>query len=364
MFYCISCDQEFPTIQGQKFCDQCGGSIEESVGDTITPISSSDFSIEERTPFSSSEAITNQSTTGQQNVDIGDKVTNVYNSNSSQDYCAYGGERVNQDKAFRCPECGRDPICTDHFDQGLRLCPFCTESRTSECSVCAVRRLSEKMAKCSKCFKNVCEDHAGERNGMCPECIEKWTDVVSAMESGDVAISMGTVIGTDQIEIKGDSIVTKDGHPVATIKENTWYTSPKQWHRVKAQLLNQERQAMGRFYPNMSLMFTNDGNAHWTGEIVTWSGKSYSVKLSYPAVFPYRPPNAYVMSPKIIRSRHIYPDGHLCLFHKDDKAWQINTTGATVMSWVSLWLHCYEAWRDTGIWPRPEADELEISPAY
>mgnify|MGYP001159613252 CR=1 FL=1 len=372
MLYCSNCDIKYPADEGQGFCDKCGGPVQPLQEQSITPTTASDIALQRTTngPSGADELpvrLTDQSNTPSStptNVDIGDKVTNVYNSTSGQDYCAYGGERVYQDKSFRCPECGRDPICTDHFDKNLRLCPFCVESRTTACSTCNTRQLSENMLKCPRCLKTVCDDHSNDSHALCIECSEQWADVVAAMESGEVAISMGTVIGTDQIEIKGDSIVTKDGHPVATIKENTWYSSPKQWYRVKGQLLDQEKQAMRRFYPNMALEFSDDENAHWSGDIVTWSGKSYSVRLSYPAAFPYRPPKTYVTDPKIVRSRHIYPDGHLCLFHKDDKAWQINTTGATMISWVSLWLHCYEAWLDTGEWPRPEADELEISPTY
>ena len=159
-------------------------------------------------------------------------------------------------------------------------------------------------------------------------------------------------------------MTTHDRRPVATIKENTWYVSSKQWYRVKPQLLEREQKAMARFYPSMNLGFESNGNASWEGAIVTWSGKSYKIALRYPPVFPYRAPLAYVVNPKIEESRHIYPDGHLCLFHKDDKAWQVNTTGATVMSWVTLWLHCYEAWRESGHWPRPEADQMVITPKY
>ena len=135
MLYCKNCDIEFPGDQEQKFCNQCGGPVETSFGGPITSASDSDISVGEPGSLDSISGgfgpSSGNTTSGPSNVDIGDKVTNVYNSVSSQDYCAYGGERVYQDKAFRCPECGRDPICTDHFDKNLRLCPFCVESRTT-----------------------------------------------------------------------------------------------------------------------------------------------------------------------------------------------------------------------------------------
>ena len=121
---------------------------------------------------------------------------------------------------------------------------------------------------------------------------------------------------------------------------------------------------MRRFYPNMSIGYTKQEEAYWQGPVITWAQKEYKIQLRYPSAFPFSPPKAYVMDPKVEQSRHIYPDGHLCLFHKDDKAWEPKTTGATVMSWVSLWLHCYEEWQRTGHWPRQEADEVVISPKY
>ena len=115
------------------------------------------------------------------NLEIGDRVTNVYNNASSQDYCAYGGERVYQDKSFRCPECGRDPICTDHFDKTLRLCSFCVESRTQSCSTCNTKGLADDMAKCPKCLKIFCSDHSNANSELCLECSEQWENVVAAM---------------------------------------------------------------------------------------------------------------------------------------------------------------------------------------
>jgi ubiquitin-protein ligase len=114
----------------------------------------------------------------------------------------------------------------------------------------------------------------------------------------------------------------------------------------------------------MEIGSTPDGDITWLGKLKTWTQKTYDVQLIYPMAFPFTPPRVFVISPKIARSRHIYEDGHLCLFHHDDKAWQPKTTAATMMSWVSLWLHCYEEWQETGNWPRPEADDFVITPNY
>ena len=121
---------------------------------------------------------------------------------------------------------------------------------------------------------------------------------------------------------------------------------------------------MRRFYPSFQMAAASNGDLYWHGVVTTWMGNDYEIQLHYPISFPYIPPKAYVVQPKIAQSRHIYPDGHLCMFHRDDSSWEPTTTGATVMSWVSLWLHCYEAWQETGVWPREEHDEVVITTAY
>ena len=174
----------------------------------------------------------------------------------------------------------------------------------------------------------------------------------------------GNVVTRDDVELKDRILRTKDGRAVATIKENTWYARTRQWHQVRPNLVRRERQAMHRFYPNLNMSTTPTGDLCWQGSVTTWTGNAYEIMLQYPARFPYAPPKAFVVNPKIPQSRHIYKDGHLCLFHKDDKAWQMETTAATMMSWVSLWLHCFEVWQETGTWPRREADDLVITTDY
>ena len=114
----------------------------------------------------------------------------------------------------------------------------------------------------------------------------------------------------------------------------------------------------------MKSLENRQGDFCWEGPVSTWFGNEYEVRLRYPTNYPFLPPKAFVTNPKIEQSRHIYEDGHLCLFHKDDKVWQPETTGATVMSWVALWLHCYERWVETGEWPRREHDTLVITTNY
>lgn len=379
MSFCDHCHREFETTAGQDFCDECGTPLSQTGPASYTPgITELPQQLNINEHQATTPALGNQpddtsprdtdldfqQASPSQQVDIGDKVTNVYNQIKPEEYCAYGGEKVSLEHSYRCPHCGRGPLCVEHYDRGLRACAYCLDVQFGSCSICNERIPIQETKSCERCQKTACHAHWDDDRRWCGECARQWKDVVSAMDSGEVVISMGTLVGTDEIELKGNILTTNDGRPVATIKENTWYVSSKQWYRIKPQLLNREQRAMARFYPSMRLTFDGKGTACWNGDIVTWSGKKYEVSLRYPPIFPYRAPPAYIVNPKIEQSRHIYPDGHLCLFHKDDKAWQINTTAATVMSWVSLWLHCYEAWLESGHWPRPEADQVVISPKY
>ena len=281
-------------------------------------------------------------------------------------YCAYGGEQVYEDRNFRCPNCGMTPLCAQHYDQDLRKCARCTEEPSVMCAVCSERLPVGQTFTCHRCRRVVGADHRDPaREDWCGDCSAQWANVVEAIEREEVGISMdGTVVGRDDVELRDKVLTTKDGRPVSSIKENMWYARPKQWYRVKAHLLRRERQSMGRFYPELSMETADDGDLLWEGVIKTWTGNGYEVRLRYPDSFPYKPPKAFVVNPKIEQSRHIYKDGHLCLFHKDDKSWEPKTTAATVMSWVSLWLHCYEVWLETGNWPRREHDEVVIETDY
>lgn len=283
------------------------------------------------------------------------------------EFCAAGNERIYEGRAtFRCPECQRSPVCDHHFDEARKLCHTCIEKQTVPCSVCGERVAPDQTFECSRCRRVVGNDHLDPARGRCTDCSEEWAGVIESMEMDEVVISTdGTVTAKDEVELVDGVLKTiSDGTAVTTLKPNIWYARPKQWYRVKPNMLRREQQAMGRFYSSMKLASTAQGDLFWQGPVTTWSRSDYQVRIQYPSSFPYRPPKAYVVSPKIEKSRHIYEDGHLCLFHRDDKTWEPGTTAATVMSWVSLWLHCYEAWKDTGNWPRREHDQLEVVTNY
>ena len=288
--------------------------------------------------------------------------------NPGQDkFCRIGGEKISGNRYFECPgpSCNRSPLCDQHFDEGRRLCVICLEKGSITCAVCAERVPQSETFTCVRCRRIVGQDHLDPAKNWCTECVDQWAGIVQAIERDEVGISGGGMVVTRQdVELKNRVLRDKEGKPVATIKENTWYAKPKQWYRVRPNLLRRERQAMHRFYPDMKIGTSIETDLTWEGPVTTWSGNAYEILVRYPHRFPHAPPRAYVVSPKIPESRHIYQDGHLCLFHKDDQTWQPETTAATVMTWVSLWLHCYEVWQETGTWPRREHDDFVITTDY
>ena len=249
-------------------------------------------------------------------------ITNI--TTTEVKFCAAGNEELSGNRQlFKCPECNRQPICDRHFDDGQQLCTGCIEKRKSQAS-----------------------------------------EMSQLLSEDELVILGGEVVPRSTVRLVNGQLVAEDGRRAADLKSQTFYAKPKQWFRVKPKLLRLEQQAMHRLHPHMQVGWTEEGDLCWDGIVRVRSGNEYQIHLRYPHRFPFAPPKAFVLNPKIERSRHIYEDGHLCLFHKDDAAWETNTTAAVVMSWVSLWLHCHEVWKETGEWIRPEVDKIVISPKY
>lgn len=260
--------------------------------------------------------ITGEGNIGQQNI------TNI--TTTEVKFCAAGNEELSGNRQlFKCPECNRQPVCDRHFDDSRNLCELCVQRQK-----------------------------------------EKAIEMTELLSDDTTVIVGGEVVPRSTVKLVGGRLVSEDGRMAAEMKPQTFYARPKQWFRVKPKRLKLEQQAMHQLHPHMQIGMTDEGDCCWDGIVKVRSGNEYQIHLLYPHRFPFAPPKAFVINPKIERSRHIYDDGHLCLFHKDDAAWQTNTTAAVVMSWVSLWLHCYEVWKETGEWVRKEADQVVISPTY
>lgn len=98
---------------------------------------------------------------------------------------------------------------------------------------------------------------------------------------------------------------------------------------------------------------------HWVGgvelNLAYLRQPEHELKIVYPPNYPLRPPEAYVLKPKIFSEKHQYEDGQLCLFNpKDGESYGWNpsrSTAVTVAGWAIQWLYAYYTWRATGDWP-------------
>lgn len=83
--------------------------------------------------------------------------------------------------------------------------------------------------------------------------------------------------------------------------------------------------------------------------------REHDVKILYPNEYPHRPPEAYVLNPRIYSEKHQFEDGQLCLFNPRDGTnygWNpARSTAVTVAGWAIQWLYAYYTWRVTGEWP-------------
>ncbi len=100
----------------------------------------------------------------------------------------------------------------------------------------------------------------------------------------------------------------------------------------------------------------------WQGEVlVNLRGipqREHMLKIMYPHEYPNRPPEAYLLEPRIYSEKHQFEDGQLCLFNPKDGTnygWNpARSTSVTVTGWAIQWLYAYYTWRVTGEWPGTE----------
>ena len=340
MATCPHCQKEY-SPPSAKFCDKCGKAVGEipvasapAQPDVVVPegrevaaeslglgVPAASQPVATAVAPSGGDTNTRIVATGEGNVSaVGDIIYNPVEVK----YCAIGREQLSGDRQlFQCAQCYKNPVCELHFDASRGLCKNCAGGQAS-----------------------------------------KAVEMTQLLSEDEIVILGGEVVPRSTVKLVNGKLMAEDGRTAADLKTQTFYAKPKQWYKVKPRLLKLERQAMHQLHPHMQIGWSEEGDCCWDGIVRVRSGNEYQIHLRYPHRFPFAPPKAYVVQPKIERSRHIYEDGHLCLFHKDDAAWENNTTAAVVMSWVSLWLHCHEVWKETGEWVRPEVDKIEISPKY
>ena len=124
---------------------------------------------------------------------------------------------------------------------------------------------------------------------------------------------------------------------------------PRNTHHVS---LVVQKQLIQVSFPHFQ--FFKKGN-YWLGKLKpTTQSPEYLIKVSYQE---YTAPKVEVILPKLHpNTKHIYPDGSLCLYHPQDHPWRgVNILASTLVVWTAEWLYCYEVWRATGEWIGEEA---------
>jgi len=113
------------------------------------------------------------------------------------------------------------------------------------------------------------------------------------------------------------------------------------------------------FVPNLDPLY-------WQGTVVLNLReipiREHVLRIVYPHDYPDRPPEAYIVKPKIYSEKHQFVDGQLCLFNPRDGAdygWNpARSTAVTVAGWAIEWLYAYYTWRVTNRWPGIEEHAL------
>lgn len=126
----------------------------------------------------------------------------------------------------------------------------------------------------------------------------------------------------------------------------TWWQYPPLYRRLQHEVVT-----MRLKFPQFRLV----ENQRMT-EQFSWVGwvkpkrRQYMIEIAYPANYPEAEPKIYVHRPALPPGTpHVYSDGSLCAHISQ---WIPNrSTAIQMVSIAALYLHDYEEWQRTGIWP-------------
>src|SRR5262249_9547903 len=112
-----------------------------------------------------------------------------------------------------------------------------------------------------------------------------------------------------------------------------------------------EQALLAQEYPGFVMDVDDDGTPYAHG----WIGpggylrRGYHVLILMPPGYGNGvPPRAYVLEPELRpNAPHRFSDLSLCLDHSN--AFTRKSTIVTFLAWVSVWLHLYEDWLETGV---------------
>lgn len=120
-----------------------------------------------------------------------------------------------------------------------------------------------------------------------------------------------------------------------------------------------EAEAMRRF-PDFRAAVGGEGLLAWAGWLRSAlpGGRRYLARVTYPPCFPDEAPMVSIVRPELPHDvPHLLSGQHPCLYHAGhrDGYDPAVTTAATLVAWTALWIHAFETWQASGIWPGREA---------
>ena len=145
------------------------------------------------------------------------------------------------------------------------------------------------------------------------------------------------------------------GPPQGDAAGAAWWETPYGRWRLAA-----EGDAMRRF-PGFTAALSENECLTWTGWLRSGlnRGRRYLVHVTYPNEFPDRAPVVTIAKPALpSEAPHLLPGNRPCLYRSGDGYENgydpAATTAATLVAWTALWIHAFESWRATGVWPGME----------
>jgi len=131
----------------------------------------------------------------------------------------------------------------------------------------------------------------------------------------------------------------------------------RRWPNSDADLIKEKIEVQS-FFRGFSFSRTTPIVAQ--GILVSNSGTTYAVQMTYPSSYPRGDPKVRITSPQLKPNPHQYgenEDYRLCLFDWRKREWDgARMTGETILLWVAEWIFCYEVYCKFGIWPGAEAE--------
>jgi len=84
------------------------------------------------------------------------------------------------------------------------------------------------------------------------------------------------------------------------------------------------------------------------GESVLTDFSRYNIRIEYTKRIA---PKIFIEKPEIIKRKHQYSDGSLCLYHWSNFSWgDDKSISGDLLPWIYMWIYYYETWLKTGKW--------------